>query len=68
MDSRASDDYVRRRYKCECGARWTTAEVFVHDEAKQQHFAVQKALAQQTKDKALAICDRITEAIRREFL
>lgn len=30
-DSRQVKDYVRRRYHCECGVTWTTAEFFVSE-------------------------------------
>lgn len=31
-DSRQMKEYVRRRYRCTCGRRWTTAEFLVADE------------------------------------
>ncbi len=67
-DSRSVNDYVRRRYRCKpCGIAWTTAEVFVHSEAKQQHHGVQKALSRQANDRALATFDKIAVAVRQAF-
>jgi transcriptional regulator NrdR family protein len=63
-------DYVRRRYHCkntDCGSAWTTAEVFVHAEAKQVHRGVEKALAQQANVRALATFEQIAKAVRSAF-
>lgn len=69
-DSRMVEGYVRRRYHCKdpaCGAAWTTAEVFVHSEAKQQKNGVHKALAAQANERALETFNRITQAVRDAF-
>lgn len=67
-DSRPVDEYVRRRYRCKpCGMSWTTAEVFVHSETKQQRNGVQKALTRHANDRALATFDKITAAVRDAF-
>jgi len=50
IDSRSNKDYVRRRYRCECGHGWTTVELFVEETVAYERFKVQRFRAKQSDE------------------
>lgn len=64
-DSRQMRDYVRRRYHCECGHTWTTAEFLVEEGDSRDKYKVRHYRERQAKAQAAAIIGRIHEELSR---